>query len=67
MDPTKSAEHIAELRRTLRELVDEAERRVTNLEVELAEARIVVTRMRKAVSDADKPFGRGERDRPANA
>lgn len=66
MDRTKSEEHVAELRRTLHELVEEAERRVSNLEAELAEARLVLTRMRKAVSDADRPFGTGEADRPNN-
>lgn len=66
MDRTKSEEHIADLRRTLHELVDEAERRVANLEAELAEARVVVARMRKAVSDADRPFGTGETDQLDN-
>ena len=66
MDRTQSEQHIVELRRTLHELVEEAERRVANLEAELAEARVVLTRMRKAVSDADEPFRVREADRPDN-
>jgi hypothetical protein len=56
-----SDRHVAELRQTLRDLVDEAEKRVLALEAELAQAKLVVTRMRKAVEDADKPFGRSWR------
>ncbi len=66
MDATESDLHIAELRRTLHGLVDEAEKRVHALETELAQAKLVVTRMRKAVMDADKPFTSSEADRPAN-
>jgi ElaB/YqjD/DUF883 family membrane-anchored ribosome-binding protein len=56
MDANQNERHIAELRRTLHELVEEAEKRVTALETELAQAKQVVTRMRKCVEDADKPF-----------
>ncbi len=56
-DRAASERHIAELRQTLRDLVAEAEKRVANLEIELAEARVVLARMRKAVEDADLPFG----------
>ena len=58
MNETASERHVAELRRTLHDLVDEAEKRVLALEAELAQAKLVVARMRKAVDDADKPFGR---------
>jgi hypothetical protein len=51
-----SERHIAELRQTLRDLVAEAEKRVTNLEEELKAAKLVVVRMKQAVLDADKPF-----------
>ena len=53
MNETASERHVAELRRTLHDLVDEAEKRVLALEAELAEAKLVVARMRKAVDDAD--------------
>jgi hypothetical protein len=58
MEQTPSDRHVADLRRTLHELVDEAEKRVIALEAELAQAKLVLVRMRKAVEDADKPFGR---------
>jgi|KBSMisStandDraft_5_1062788.scaffolds.fasta_scaffold1856414_3 hypothetical protein len=53
---SENEQHIEVLRRTLHELVEEAEKRVANLEAELVQARLVVTRMRKAVSDVDKPL-----------
>jgi hypothetical protein len=56
VDQTPSERHVAELRQTLRDLVAEAEKRVANLEAELVEARTVLTRMRKAVEDANRPF-----------
>jgi hypothetical protein len=51
-----SERHVAELRQTLRDLVAEAEKRVSNLEEELKAAKLVLGRMRQAVVDADKPF-----------
>lgn len=66
MGQTQSEQHVAELRQSLRELVMEAERRVANLEAELGEARELLARMRKAVDDADRPFGQVNADRQDN-
>jgi hypothetical protein len=56
MNNDQSEAHIAELRRMLQELVNEAERRVANLEAELAEAKEVLKRMKGALADSQKPL-----------
>jgi hypothetical protein len=56
MEHSENEQHIEDLKRTLHELVDEAEKPVENLEAELAQARLAVARMRKAVADVEKPL-----------